>query len=123
MKKYLLVFGIIFYSLQLLAENIDGPANVRTGPKGFTVISLFDKVEVDCTEPIGDWFQIGIYVKITENQYKSKIPIQKGDTLINWKNEKVGIALANIPDSIFSTWYSGGAPGNPRRYGNILFYL
>ncbi len=103
------------------AERIDGPANVRTNPKGITLISLFDNVLVDCTELRNNWYQIAISLKINESQYESAIPIQKGDTLVNWKNEKIGIALMNIPDSLCFSWTSGGAPENPKRFGMEIF--
>ena len=103
------------------AEKIDGPANIRTSPQGIKLISLFDNVFVDCTELRNNWYGIAISLKITASQFESIIPIYKGDTLINWKNEKIGIALMNIPDTLCFSWTSGGAPHNPKIYGMEIF--
>ena len=121
MKKILLAFLILFISISMFAERIDGPANIRTGKNGVKLLTLFDNVEIDCTEPVNDWYQIGISIQIDLEQYEKVKPIEKGDTLKNWRNEIIGIALIDIPDSISYIWSSGGAPGNPKRFGMEIF--
>ncbi|WP_339695963.1 hypothetical protein [uncultured Roseivirga sp.] len=103
------------------AERIHGPANIRTSPNGALIISLNDNVVVGCSELINGWYRVSINLKITKEQYESTTPIVKGDSLYNWQNEFIGIALTEIPHNQQSTWYSGGAPGNPRRYGMEIY--
>lgn len=114
---------IIFLQLVLaaLAERIDGPANIRVSPKGTPIISLNDNIEVECSELENGWYQIAVNIKLTKAQYDSSTPVDKGDSLFNWQNEFIGTALTVIPDSLQMTWYSGGAPGNPRRYGMYIY--
>jgi hypothetical protein len=121
MRKLILTVTFFTISLATFAERIDGPANVRTAPKGTPIISLNDNVEVGCSELANGWYTIAINLRITKQQYESRTPITKGDSLFNWKNEFIGTALNPIPDSLKSTWYSGGAPGNPRRYGMDIY--
>ncbi|UII20550.1 hypothetical protein [Fulvivirga ligni] len=103
------------------AERIDGPANVRMSPKGTPMLSLNDNVEVGCSKIFDGWYSISISLKITKEQYESEMPISEGDSLFNWQDEFIGTALTKIPDNLQSTWYSGGAPGNPRRYGMDIY--
>ncbi|MCG8578651.1 MAG: hypothetical protein MI866_01960 [Bacteroidales bacterium] len=121
MKQHLIIGLFFLMSTYSFAEKIDGPANIRTNPKGIKLVSLFDNVLVDCTELRNNWYQVAISLRINESQYESRIPILKGDTLVNWKNEKIGIALMNIPDSLCFSWTSGGAPGNPKIFGAEIF--
>ncbi|WP_286757227.1 MULTISPECIES: hypothetical protein [Roseivirga] len=118
-----LTLTVIFLQLFIatFAERIDGPANVRTAPKGTPIVSLNDNVEVGCSELVNGWYTIAISLKITKEQYESRTPISEGDSLFNWQDEFIGTALITIPDSLQSTWYSGGAPGNPRRYGMDIY--
>ncbi|MEQ8474015.1 MAG: hypothetical protein RIC35_22655 [Marinoscillum sp.] len=113
------IFLLLFFAT--FAERIDGPANIRTAPKGTPIISLNDNVVVGCSELINGWYTIAISLKITKEQYESRAPISEGDSLFNWQDEFIGIAIITIPDSLQSTWYSGGAPGNPRRYGMDIY--
>jgi hypothetical protein len=116
-------FFILLFQLGLVAfgERIDGPANVRTAPKGTSIISLNDNVLVDCSELKAGWYTIAINIKLTKEQYDSSIPVKEGDSLFNSQDEFIGTALITIPDSLQSTWYTGGAVGNPRRYGMNIF--
>lgn len=107
--------------LSTFAERIDGPANIRTAPKGTPILTLNDNVEVGCSQPVNGWYAIVISLKITKEQYESNSPLMVGDSLFNWQNEFIGKSLATIPDSLQSTWYSGGAPRNPRRYGMDIY--
>lgn len=120
MKKVTTSILLILTVLSTFAERIDGPANVRTAPKGTPIISLNDNIEVDCSELENGWYRISVNIKLTKEQYDSPAPLEEGDSLFNWQNEFIGTALTRIPDSLQSTWYSGGAPGNPRRYGMTI---
>ncbi len=121
MKGITLLFLLLQIAFPTIAERIDGPANVRTGPKGTPILSLNDNVEVDCSQILNGWYTIAISIKISKEQYESNVPIAEGDSLFNWQSEFIGIALAPIPDSLKSIWSSGGAPGNPKRYGMEVF--
>jgi len=121
MRRIVLTIILLQIVLSTFAERIDGPANVRTAPKGTPILALNDNVEVGCSQLINGWYKIAVSLKITKEQYESSTHISKGDSLFNWQNEFIGTALATIPDSLQSTWYSGGAPGNPRRYGMDIY--
>ncbi len=121
MKRRLFTLLLFLAILSANAERIDGPANVRTAPKGTPIISLLDHVEVGCSELENGWYRISIHIQLTKEQHDGVTPLDAGDSLFNWKNEFIGTALAPIPDSLQSTWYSGGAPGNPRRYGMDIY--
>lgn len=114
---------ILFLSVTsfLKAERIDGPANVRTEPQGLTILSLNDNVEVECSRLEGNWYRIGVNVKITKEQYEREPSLRVGDSLFNWNNEFIGTVLQEIPSDLENKWYSGGAPGNPRRYGLKIY--
>jgi len=100
--------------VNLFAEQIDGPANIRKEPKGLKFISLYDKVEVTCTEIENDWYKIGFDVKLTKEQYEqSKITIPAGTKLYNIKGKLIGEALIDLT---FSHKMMGG-PKNNRWYG------
>lgn len=117
MRRLTLVAISLLIVFTTFAERIDRPANVRAAPKGTPIASLNDNVMVGCSELVNGWYTIAISLKITKEQYESKTPVSEGDSLFNWQDEFVGIALVTIPDSLQHSWYSGGAPGNPRRYG------
>ena len=103
------------------AEFIDGPANIRLGPKEAILLSLYDRVLVDCAPMKDNWYKIAISIKLTAEQYDQEYPIKAGDKLFNWNDEIIGEALIDIPNSVSSTGYSGGAPGIPRRYRMDVF--
>lgn len=121
MRRIILLIISLQIAFGTLAERIDGPANVRTTPKGTPIISLNDNVEVGCSRLVNGWYTIVVSLKITKEQYESSTPISEGDSLFNWQDEFIGTALAAIPDSLQGTWYSGGAAANPRRYGMDIY--
>ena len=114
MKRTLLIILLTISCVNLFAEKIDGPANIRKEPKGEKFISLYDNVEVTCTEIENDWYKIGFAVKLTKEQYEqSKITISAGTKLYNLKDELIGEALIDLT---FSHKMMGG-PKNKRWYG------
>ncbi|MEZ4828926.1 MAG: hypothetical protein R3C61_21965 [Bacteroidia bacterium] len=121
MRRLALIVLFTILVLTTFAERIDGPANVRSAPKGTPIISLNDNVDVGCSQLVNGWFTISISMKISKEQYDSKTPFSRGDSLFNWQDEFIGTVLTNIPDSLQSPWYSGGAPGNPLRYGMDIY--
>lgn len=121
MKTFVNILIVLLYPLIGLSELIDGPANIRLEPQKDIFLSLHDSVEVDCAKLNNNYYRIGISIRLTEEQFSQDDPIKPGDKLVNWKGEVIGEAIAKIPDSISYTWSSGGAPGNPKRFGMEIF--
>ncbi len=114
MKHLLIVILLTTSCLELFAEKIDGPANIRREPSGEKFISLYDNVEVTCTEIENNWYQIGFAVKLTKEQYEqSEITITAGTKLYNLKNKLIGETLIDLT---FSNKMMGGSREN-RWYG------
>lgn len=110
MKKRFLMIPLLIICLELSAERIDGPANIRREPQGEKFISLYDSVEVTCTEIENNWYQIGFNVRLTKEQYEQqKITIPAGTELYNLNDELIGEALIDL---IFINKSSGGPKEN-----------
>lgn len=103
------------------SETINGPANIRTKNHNATFCSLYDKVDVDCTVLLNDWFQIGFCVKISQEQYKKHIPPKKGDKIFNLKGKEIGEIIADIPAGYRYEFSYGGAPGIPEVFGLQIY--
>ena len=121
MKVFFPIILILILSQNSVAEVINGPANIRAEPQKQVFLELYDSVDVRCTELKANWYQIAITIKITEDIYSSGQDIKKGDKLMDWNNKIIGVALTDIPPSCCSPWTSGGAPGNPKRFGMDIF--
>jgi len=119
-QKILTIFFVLAF-ITLRAELINGPANVRIEPKREILFSLYDSVEVECTELKADWYQIGITVKVTKEHYEKHLQIKKGEKLLTIEGKLIGNALTDIPLSVCSVWTSGGAPGIPKVYGMDIY--
>ncbi len=119
--KYFLLFALLIQSSNLLAEVIKGPADIRPGIHEDIVLTLNDGVQVSCTRLLDGWYQISFSIKISEEKYNSQDPVRKGEKLIGWDNNVIGLATNDIPFSKSYSWTSGGAPGNPKRYGMQIF--
>jgi len=112
---------ILFLSIDLSAEKINGPANIRIEPQKEIFISIYDSVEVRCTELKDNWYQIVFTIKVSEDIYKNKKQIKKGEKLIDFNGKEIGIAVNDISLTTSSAWSSGGAPGNPKRFGMEIY--
>lgn len=121
MKKYSIIIIYLFISVLIKAEKIDGPANVRSEPQGSLLFSLFDNVEIECSEINNNWYNIGLSIKLSKIQHDREIPLLKGDTLFDFEGNAVGLVLADITGDYGYRWMSGGAPGNPKCYGMQLY--
>lgn len=53
---------------RIIGERIDGPANVRDTINGKVLLSLNDNIIVETAPKKGNWYQIGVYVKLTAKQ-------------------------------------------------------
>jgi hypothetical protein len=119
MKKLFLglLFGLV--SLTVFAEKIDGPANIRTEPKGEVRFSLNDQVVVECTEIKKDWYEILVTIKLTEQQYNTyPLIFKKGTKLFDMQDNEIGETLVDL--RVGSKMTAGGAPGVPKWYASEL---
>lgn len=120
MKKHVLGLLIGLISLSAFAEKIDGPANIRTEPKGELRFSLNDQIEVECTEIKNDWYEILVTIKLTEEQYNSNpLIFKKGTKLFDMQGNEIGETLTDL--RVGSKMTAGGAPGIPKWYASELY--
>ena len=108
---------MLFLSIDLSAEMINGAANIRVEPQKDVIVSLNDSVEVRCTELRDNWYEIVFTIKVSEGVKQ----IKKGEKLIDFDGNVIGIAINDIPLETCSFWSSGGAPGNPKRFGIDIY--
>lgn len=78
----------------ILGERIDGPANMRDSINGKTILSIEDNVLIQCSEIKNNWYQIGLVVPITKEQYDNNM-IKKGDK-ITQKGNLICTAIEDI---------------------------
>jgi len=119
MKKHLLglLFGLI--SISVIAEKIDGPANIRTEPKGELRFSLNDSVEVECTEIKNGWYEILVTIQLTAEQYDMHpLLLKKGTKISDMQGKEIGEILSDT--HVYSQYTAGGAPGIPKWYAADL---
>lgn len=120
MKKYLLGLMLGLISISAFAEKIDGPANIRTEPKGELKFSLNDKVDIECTEFKNDWCEILVTIKLTKEQYNTNpLIFKKGTKLYNLQGKEIGETLVDL--KVSSKMTTGGAPGVPNWYASELY--
>jgi len=118
MRHFITLILLLIFSISIWAERIGGPANIRREPNGEKFVTLYDSVEVTCTEIKNGWYQVGFSIKLTKEQYEqSKITIPAGTKLYNMKNEPIGESLINLT---FSCKSMGGPPNN-RWYSTDFF--
>ena len=109
---------IIFSAV--IAERIDGPANIRTSPKGDVVFSLHDNVLVDTAPIENDWFHLVVTINLSKEQYDIEpLILKKGMKLFDTDGKEIGVVLKDIEPSNKMT--AGGAPGIPKWYAAELF--
>jgi hypothetical protein len=65
----------------VFGERIDGPANLRDSIKGKVILSIEDNQLVQCSELSNDWYQIGLVVPLTKEQYDN-YTIKKGEEIV-----------------------------------------
>lgn len=119
MKKHFLGFLFGLISLSLFAEKIDGPANIRSEPKGELRFSLNDQIEVECTEIRNDWYEILVTIKLTEEQYNTyPLVFKKGTKLYDMQGNEIGETLVDL--RLGTKMTAGGAPGVPKWYASEL---
>jgi hypothetical protein len=121
MIRLCILISILFLTIDLSAEMINGPANIRIEAQKEVFVSLFDSVEVRCAELKDNWFQIVFTIKVSEDIYENQRQINKGEKLFDFNGKEIGIAIADIPLNISSSWSSGGTPGNPKRFGMEIY--
>lgn len=78
----------------ILAERIDGPANVRDTPRGPVVFQLYDTVMVAYGRAEGNWCDVGVSVEITAEEYAGKA-LTKGRKLIV-DGREIGVVCADV---------------------------
>jgi hypothetical protein len=121
MTRIILLLGLAALPSALCAELIKGPANIRLGPNKEIIVSLYDSVDVSCTPLRNGWYRISFSVKVTDELFNSHKGILKGEKLVDWNDRVIGVAVNDIPLSDSYSWTSGGAPGNPKRFGMEVF--
>lgn len=121
MTRFTIITLILLLSIDLSAEMINGPANIRLEPQKDIIVSLYDSVEVRCTELRDNWYQIVFTIKVSEDVFENQKDIKKGEKLIDFDGNIIGIAINDIPLTTSSSWSSGGAPGNPKRCGMDIY--
>lgn len=97
------LFTILLFFLSIVsikAERIDGPANLRAEPKGKVLFSLFDNVEVECTEAKDGWYKVAFIAVDELDAEDRKLLYRKGDTIYDYNKKALGVALVNINDSL-----------------------
>lgn len=99
----------------IIAERIDGPANIRDTINGKKILFSFDdNLIVECTETVNDWQLVGCYVKLNSVQNKT-LKLEPGDTLYSIDNFKIGITISEA-----DVWM--GSEDNGISYGLIVGY-
>lgn len=121
MTRLTIIILILSLSIDLSAEMINGPANIRLEPQKDIIVSLYDSVEVRCTELRDNWYQIVFSIKVSEDVFENQKEIKKGEKLIDFNGNVIGIAINDIPLTTSSSWSSGGAPGNPKLCGMDIY--
>ncbi len=106
-KNYLIpLISLVIAFSSVKAEIIDGPANFRLRPNGPILFSLKDGQEVECGFLKNGWYQVSIDIGVTEQQFKDRYDVKKGDKLIDFHGKLISVALSNIPSE--STRLSSG---------------
>ncbi len=110
-----------------IRERIDGPANIRDTINGKILFELFDNTLLEVAPQENDWFNIGLYVQVSEEQaetlkilpnqeliFEEKVVGKTKDTvalmilvdediaLINGLTHKKNIKENTIPERVFS---------------------
>lgn len=90
-KGTLLTFLMLFhFLLNLHSENLHHTTDVIDPISKRTLFRLNAGTVVDCSSEINEWIKIGLFVKISENQFKSK-RISPEFILIDKNGSEVGL--------------------------------
>lgn len=92
----LLCFFLI--NVNIYAEFIDGPANIREKPNGKVIFQLNNNVKVTCDTPENNWYFVGLKVYIKEQSLVNNA-IKKGEIFYDSKGNEIGKTL-----DIVSPW-------------------
>lgn len=79
----------------IIGERIDGPANVRESANGKLLFSLNDNVLVETTPINNNWYDIGIFVKLSKEEYEN-YKILPGTNLISYDNKVIGKTIDTV---------------------------
>ena len=80
---------------RIIGERIDGPANVRDTVNGKLLFSLNDNTKVETAPQEGNWFQIGVYIKLTSQQNEA-FKIYPNTDLYSLDGEVIGTSKDTI---------------------------
>lgn len=109
-----------FICASVKGEIIDGPANIRLSIQGEKFVSLFDGVEVTATELKNNWYQVGIIIRLTEEQYnQSSLVIPANTKLYNRSGQLIGETLV---DWAVTGKMISGSKDNRRYSSGLLGY-
>lgn len=86
---------MIFTGNYILAEKIDGPANVHDTIEGNILFEINDNVEVETTQTINKLLIVKVYIILPEDVQNKMIP--KGTKLYDEKYNFIGKAINDIP--------------------------
>ena len=92
----------------IIAERVDGPANVRNKPGGELLLELKDNVLLDVGELENGWYEVFIQAKLEQNEYDefNKVLIEKSRTIIQ-RGETIGKLKKDI--SVRTRTVNGGS--------------
>jgi len=84
----------MFWTIFVIGEKIDGPANVRDSINGKVLFVLEDNIEVESEEIQNGWYFIGLEVRLPSNWDKWYFP--KGYELYDEEGNHLGKSLQDI---------------------------
>jgi hypothetical protein len=62
-------------------ERINGPANIRGSVNGEAIFLLYDQTLVECTEQQNNWYRVGLFMEIPNNEYNTDT-LRKGRKVV-----------------------------------------
>jgi hypothetical protein len=102
----------------ILGERIDGPANLRDSIKGKVILIIEDNQLVQCSELSDEWYQIGLVVPLTKDQFEN-YTIKKGEKIIQ-DGELICTAIEDI--ELWITDENNGKDNNVKYFGIVGGY-
>jgi hypothetical protein len=97
MKKiyiFILLF-LLLINVNVYAEFIDGPANIRENPNGKAIFQLNNNAKVTCNIPENNWYFVGLRVYIKEQSLINNA-IKKGEILYDLNGNEIGKTLGVV---------------------------
>lgn len=96
MRKDLLLLLFIGFITTLKAELIQGPAEIRSKPRGEIILKINDGVFVEAAEPDDSWYHIGIHLVFEEADVKDGM-LQTGAIVYScYDGQAIGEVLAPV---------------------------